>query len=367
MAARRACFPALVVEQSAYVGVLRELRDSKPARLLNYLEHKKKAPILAAGMAGSVRIWPGDSSLQALLFWSSFRNALAGEPNERFVVMRFRRRAYHRKLRQVGLLALLLIAAGARSAWADDDDDSSNAKFSAEAAAIFNKRCTACHTFGKGTKVGPDLKGVNDRRKHDWLIKFIHGSSAVIKSGDPIATTLFAEFKQQRMPDWTDLSEKQINDILDYLAISGPDIKPADERNAELASAAEIENGRRWFAGQAPFKYGAPACVTCHSVQGAGWGGTLGPDLTKTYFRYQDRALTEFLRHPCFRWNTRFAGDHYLSAKESFSIKAFLRHAALQQPLQAGKAAAPASAAQTHALPRNTQAAVPSADKTRGQ
>lgn len=281
--------------------------------------------------------------------------------------MRFDRRAYHRTLQQVGLLALLLIATGVRSAWADDDDDRSNAKFSAEAAAIFNKRCTACHTYGKGIKVGPDLKGVNDRRKHDWLVKFIHGSSAVIKSGDPIATSLFAEFKQQRMPDWTDLSEKQINDILDYLAINGPDIKPADERNAELASAAEIETGRRLFAGHAPFKYGAPACVNCHSVRGAGWGGTLGPDLTNTYIRYQDRALTEFLRHPCFRWNTRSAADHYLSAKESFSIKAFLRQAALQQPLQAAKAAGPASAAQTNAPPTNTHAAVPVAEKTRGQ
>jgi len=280
--------------------------------------------------------------------------------------MGFDRRTYYIKLQQVGLLALLLIAAGARSAWADDDDDSSNVKFSAEAAAIFNKRCTACHTYGKGIKVGPDLKGVNDRRKHDWLVKFIHGSSAVIKSGDPIATRLFAEFKQQRMPDWSDLSEKQINDILDYLAISGPDIKPADERNAELANAAEIENGRRLFAGQTPFKHGAPACITCHSVQGAGWGGTLGPDLTKTYFRYQDRALTEFLRHPCFRWNTRSAGDHYLSAKESFSIKAFLRRAALQQTAQAGKPAGHANSVHTRAN-QSTQAAVQAAEKTRGQ
>ena len=39
--------------------------------------------------------------------------------------------------------------------WADDEDsEGSGAKFSAEAAATFNKRCTACHTFGKGVKVG---------------------------------------------------------------------------------------------------------------------------------------------------------------------------------------------------------------------
>src|SRR5216683_5702147 len=58
---------------------------------------------------------------------------------------------------------------------------------SAEAKMIFRKRCTACHTFGKGIKVGPDLKGVTDRRNRDWLLKFIRSSSTVIQSGDPAA------------------------------------------------------------------------------------------------------------------------------------------------------------------------------------
>src|SRR5207245_7005715 len=78
-----------------------------------------------------------------------------------------------------------------------DDDETREAKFSAEAATIFNRRCTACHTYGKGVKVGPDLKGVTERRKRDWLVKFIYASSSSIKSGDPAATRLFAEFKQR--------------------------------------------------------------------------------------------------------------------------------------------------------------------------
>jgi protein SCO1/2 len=101
------------------------------------------------------------------------------------------------------LLAALLFSV--RALQANDSSDGGQ-KFSAEAAAIFNRRCTACHTYGKGIKVGPDLKGVTGRRTHDWLLKFIRASSMVIKSGDPTATKLFAEFKGQRMPDWTDLS-----------------------------------------------------------------------------------------------------------------------------------------------------------------
>src|ERR1051325_1058584 len=105
----------------------------------------------------------------------------------------------------------------------------------AEAKKIFTTRCMACHTFGKGVKVGPDLKGVNDRRKRDWLIKFVRGSSAVIASGDPTATALFEQFKQQRMPDWVDLSEDQVNSILDWLAANGPPHQGAGARAARLA------------------------------------------------------------------------------------------------------------------------------------
>lgn len=243
-------------------------------------------------------------------------------------------------------LLLLLIAGGVQLMWADDEDsEGSGAKFSAEAAATFNKRCTACHTFGKGVKVGPDLKGVTERRKRDWLVKFIHASSTVINSGDATAVSLFAEFKKQRMPDWTDLSEKQISDILEFIAIGGPDIKPADERNAELASSSDLELGRQLFSGERHFKYGIQPCSACHSVQATRWGGSLGPDLTQTYFKFQDRALTEFLRHPCFQWETASAGTHYLTAKEIFALKALLRQAGLHKSARVESPGPPASSA----------------------
>jgi mono/diheme cytochrome c family protein len=231
-------------------------------------------------------------------------------------------------------LSLLLLLAGpsriVRAGDSDDDDIGVGAKFSPRAAAIFSGRCMACHTYGKGIKVGPDLKGVTGRRKREWLLKFIHGSSGVIKSGDPTATALFAQFKQQRMPDWVDLSDNQINDILDYIAIGGPDIKPADERDAATATSAETENGRKLFYGEMQTKYGAQACVNCHSVRGAGLrSGSLGPDLTGVYLLYQDLALTQFLRHTCFSWQIQTPQERYLTAKESFALKAFLRTSAM--------------------------------------
>ena len=237
-----------------------------------------------------------------------------------------------RCLVRLALVAVLCFAV--LPAWADDDD-AGGAKFSPEAAATFGKRCTACHTYGKGIKVGPDLKDVTKRRKRDWLLKFIQGSSRVIKSGDPTAVQLFAQFKQQRMPDWADLSEKQINDILDYIEIGGPDIKPVDERNAALALPAEIEFGRRLFTGDERLRYGSLACSSCHSIHGLSLGGRLGPDLTTTYYKFQDRALTEFLRHPCFQWKNAGDSTRYLAARESFALKAFLHNAGLGQEVRA--------------------------------
>jgi cytochrome c2 len=93
----------------------------------------------------------------------------------------------------------------------------------AEARKIFTQRCMACHTYGKGVKVGPDLKGVTERRERAWLHKFIRSSQTVIASGDATAVALFQQFKQQQMPDWTDLSKEQIDSILDWLAVGGPE------------------------------------------------------------------------------------------------------------------------------------------------
>jgi len=39
--------------------------------------------------------------------------------------------------------------------------------------------------------------------------------------------------------------------------------------------------------------------VTAYKMQ-VGRGGSLGPNLTAAYLKYQDKALTSFLERPCF-------------------------------------------------------------------
>src|SRR5258708_9191810 len=80
-----------------------------------------------------------------------------------------------------------------------------------EAKRIFGQRCTSCHTFGRGVKVGPDLKGVTARRERPWLLQFIRSSQSLIPARDPIAAALLDQFRKQAIAHWHELSERQFH------------------------------------------------------------------------------------------------------------------------------------------------------------
>jgi mono/diheme cytochrome c family protein len=210
-----------------------------------------------------------------------------------------------------------------------------------EAKRIFTQRCSACHTFGKGVKVGPDLKGVTTRRERPWLLKFVRSSQRVIASGDPVANELFQQFRRQQMPDWSDLSEEQVGAILDWFAANGPEQRDADERHADSATPTEIAAGRSLFHGHdgARLSNGGMSCGACHTVVEGGdsAGGSFGPDLSATYTAYQDRALTLFLKKPCILRLPESTSLVFLTPEESFAIKAYLRHVAVPDIQPAGK------------------------------
>jgi mono/diheme cytochrome c family protein len=201
----------------------------------------------------------------------------------------------------------------------------SPAQAAGDAAAVFKTKCTGCHTFGKGIRVGPDLKGVTDRHPREWLIDWIQSSTKVIQSGDPTAVALFRTFKEQRMPDH-DLSRLQISALIDYLAAGGPD---ADEqqriRDASTASAADIELGRQLFFGETRLKSGDLACVSCHAVAPqSALGGQLATDLSNVYGRYHDKALDQVLKHACLPRSPALQASR-VEDHESLALRAFLR------------------------------------------
>lgn len=82
--------------------------------------------------------------------------------------------------------------------------------------AIFEQKCTMCHTIGGGKRIGPDLKGVTERRSAEWLVKWISDPEKMLNENDPIAVQLLKESNGVRMYD-QNLTEEQVADVIAYL------------------------------------------------------------------------------------------------------------------------------------------------------
>jgi cytochrome c2 len=100
-------------------------------------------------------------------------------------------------------------------------------------AATFMSKCAKCHTIGRGNRVGPDLRGVAERREKDWLIGFMLDPEAYLDS-DPAAKKMLEEFNGVRM-EAQGLSRDDAEGILEYIqaASAGP-LTPEDEDTPEV-------------------------------------------------------------------------------------------------------------------------------------
>ena len=159
--------------------------------------------------------------------------------------------------------ALLVLGSGSALAQADEGD------------ALFQEKCSGCHTIGGGALVGPDLDGVIDRR------------------GGADATQAFiVDPAGSAMPN-LGITDAQAAALVAFLAGSTTpaETTPAETTPAETAPAAgsgDADRGKNLFEGRSDFDGGGPSCLSCHSVAGIGalGGGSLGPDLTGAYAKY---------------------------------------------------------------------------------
>ncbi len=88
-------------------------------------------------------------------------------------------------------------------------------KLAAKGEKLWTKKgCNACHTIGKGKLVGPDLKGVTERRKPEWIIAMITNPDSMLKY-DPIAKE---QLKKYGVP-MTDqkVSVEEAKAIIEYI------------------------------------------------------------------------------------------------------------------------------------------------------
>ena len=201
---------------------------------------------------------------------------------------------------------------------------------------IFQKSCAACHSIGAGRLVGPDLKGVSERRPEDWLLKFIKSSDKLVKSGDKTAVALFEEFKMP-MPDQA-LSDEQIKKVLAHIKDTGGGVAAAKEAPAPAAQAAnettaaahpdEIQRGQDLFEGKIRFANGGPSCNACHHVSSDALlgGGVLASELTLVFSRMGKQGVSAILGSSPFPvMGAAYAGKEF-SEKEISALVSFLQH-----------------------------------------
>ena len=100
---------------------------------------------------------------------------------------------------------------------------------------LFTSKCASCHSVRRDA-VGPALKDVDQRRTEAWIIKFVHSSQTVIKSGDTAAVRLFESRNKTIMPDHPDLTDDNIRNIIAYVKAESKKVVPAE---SSLVSATD--------------------------------------------------------------------------------------------------------------------------------
>ena len=211
---------------------------------------------------------------------------------------------------------------------------------------IYQKSCAACHSIGGGRLVGPDLKGVSEKRPEDWLLKFIKSSDKLVKAGDQTALALLDEYKMP-MPDQA-LSDDQIRKVLAHIKEAGGSpaaVKEAPAAQPAASAAAhpdEIQLGGDLFEGKVRFANGGPSCNACHHVAADAHlgGGVLAAELTLVFSRMGKQGLSAMIAgNPFPVMQAAYAGKEF-SEKEINALVAFLQHVdqehARQMPKERG-------------------------------
>jgi cytochrome oxidase Cu insertion factor (SCO1/SenC/PrrC family) len=97
---------------------------------------------------------------------------------------------------------------------------------------LFRSRCTACHTIGGDIRIvgggenieknqrqaGPDLLGVTQKRDRAWLDRWLSNPAKMLAEKDPIATKLYAEYRNVLMPNFR-LSKIEVDALIDYMDV----------------------------------------------------------------------------------------------------------------------------------------------------
>ena len=205
-----------------------------------------------------------------------------------------------------------------------------------EGRQLFEQKCVGCHTIGQGDRVGPDLKGISQRRDRDWLIQWIQAPDQMLARRDPIAMELINKYKTP-MPN-LGLTRDQVLAVISYIdAVTAGTASAPAATTIQLPAGDPIQ-GKNLFTGVKRFQNGGPACLACHSVAGIGalGGGLLGPDLTGVIDRYGGpQAVAAFVGSPATPVMSSVWREKTLTPQELADVVAFLQQASVgERPFQ---------------------------------
>lgn len=203
--------------------------------------------------------------------------------------------------------------------------------------ALFNKQCKACHTIGNGKKIGPDLKGISDKRSFEWISKFILSSKDLIASGDDDAIAVFEEYGQKPMPSHK-MSAAEINAMMNFINRGGDDGSAVAQKEEVIESfTANAETGRVLFTGGQSFAKGGASCISCHSIKDYGVfaGGNFAKDLSVSHAEGIVESMVSSIPAMISSYK-----NHELTVAEKQHLEAFLKDVKENQlyshPVQSG-------------------------------
>ncbi|MEQ9442782.1 MAG: cytochrome c [Cyclobacteriaceae bacterium] len=128
--------------------------------------------------------------------------------------------------------------------------------FAQHGEQLFIQNCTACHTIGGGSLVGPDLHGVAEKYEEEWIIRFIQSSQTLIQAGDEKAVAAFRQYNRVPMPDFL-FSEDEVRAIMTYITSKSTSTGTA-EVGQPAATVKPIEPEATLQPDKKPAKYDRP-------------------------------------------------------------------------------------------------------------
>ena len=215
--------------------------------------------------------------------------------------------------------------------------------------ALYEEHCAACHTIGGGDSVGPDLKGVTDRRKAGWLGRVIAEPDKLAAENDPEQLALVKKWGME-MPN-LGINRENALEIIEYLmegaapakgaaaAARGGKAVPSTaavpvKTAPEVKPAGAAGAGRELFFGTRRLAAGGPACAGCHSVSAGNItaGGSYSVSLSGTFKKLGVNGIKAVLTTLPFPVKAAAFKGRAVTEAEIYDLAAFLEVAGKADP-----------------------------------